>query len=61
MDTSDLLPRTDDDKFLGLKFDDRWNHLRHVIVQLYLGKDGKSMTLAQLASFMKEKYNFHAA
>jgi len=64
MDTNELLPRDNGAKFLHVPYDERWNYLRPVITQLYMGKygpDGKSTTISQVAGFMKSHYSFHAA
>ncbi|KAK1749588.1 hypothetical protein QBC47DRAFT_426678 [Echria macrotheca] len=64
MDISEVLPRDNGAKFLHAPYEERWKHLKPVITQLYMGKygpDGKSMTIGQVASFMKENYSFHGA
>jgi hypothetical protein len=64
MDIDELLPRSHDAKFLHIPHERRWDHLKPVIVQLYMGKygpNGKSTTRAQVARFMKDHYSFHAA
>jgi len=64
MDISEVLPRDNGAKFLHVPYEERWNHLKPVITQLYMGKygsNGKSMTIGQVASFMKENYSFHGA
>ncbi|KAI1209519.1 uncharacterized protein F4807DRAFT_426984 [Annulohypoxylon truncatum] len=63
MDPADLAPRSEAEKFLNDSYDERWEKLRDVIVRLYLGKygsNGKSMTIRQVAEFMKSHYNFYA-
>lgn len=63
MNPADLAPRSEADKFLDDSYDERREKLREVIVRLYLGKygtNGKSMTIRQLAEFMKSHYNFYA-
>jgi hypothetical protein len=64
MDIIDLFPSSEEAMFLGLSHDVRWNRLKDVIVQLYLGTygaGGKSMTMTQVANFMRMHYSFHAA
>jgi len=64
MDISELLPRDDGAKFLHVPYEERWGHLKPVITQLYMGKygpNGKSMTISQVAGFMKGYYSFYAA
>ena len=64
MDANMLLPRDDEAKFLHVPYEKRWDHLKPVITQLYMGKfgpNGKSMTITQVADFMKHHYSFHAA
>lgn len=64
MDLADLLPRSNDEKFLGLKNLQRLEKLKPVIIQLYMGNygfGGKRMTLRQITEFMKDKYAFHMA
>jgi hypothetical protein len=64
MDIIDLFPSSEEAMFLGLSHDDRWNRLKDVTVQLYLGNfgaGGKSMTMTQVANFMRMHYSFHAA
>ncbi|KAJ3543252.1 hypothetical protein NM208_g3667 [Fusarium decemcellulare] len=60
----DLIPHSDDDKFLSCSYEERWNHLKPVIVELYTGRhrsDGRTATLDQVAQFMRNQYSFHAA
>jgi len=64
MDANELLPRDDEARFLHVPYEKRWDHLKPVITQLYMGKfgpNGKSMTITQVADFMKRHYSFHAA
>jgi len=64
MDPADLLPRSQEAKFLDIRYEDRWERLRPVITQLYMGiygPGGKSMTIRQVAEFMKDHYTLHAA
>ncbi|KAM7198178.1 hypothetical protein V8F33_005236 [Rhypophila sp. PSN 637] len=64
MDTANLLPSSDQDKFLNVPYEQRWECLKPIITSLYLSKrgpDGKSMTIAQISAFMKTHYSFHAA
>ncbi|GAB1317651.1 hypothetical protein MFIFM68171_07861 [Madurella fahalii] len=64
MDIANVLPHSEDDKFLNVPYEKRWEHLRPVIVQLYLGSygpNGKSMTIGQVAAFMRDNYAFHGA
>ncbi|KAF4455204.1 hypothetical protein FALBO_15681 [Fusarium albosuccineum] len=59
-----LLPQSDDDKFLSCSYEERWNHLKPVIVELYTsrhGSNGRSTTLDQVVEFMRNHYSFHAA
>ncbi|KAL6362092.1 hypothetical protein LRP88_05576 [Fusarium phalaenopsidis] len=59
-----LLPQSNDDKFLFCSHEERWNHLKPVIVELYTGRDGgneQSATLDQVVEFMRTHYSFHAA
>ncbi|WAO86266.1 Clr5 domain-containing protein [Fusarium falciforme] len=59
-----LLPQSDDDKFLSCSHEERWNHLKPVIVELYTGRNGgneRSATLDQVVEFMRTHYSFHAA
>lgn len=59
-----LLPQSDEDKFLSCSHEERWNHLKPVIVELYTGRDGgseRSATLDQVVEFMRTHYSFHAA
>jgi hypothetical protein len=63
-DINHLKPRSDDDKFLNVPYEERWTHLKPIIVQIYMGKygpNGKSMTKSQVSAFMREHYSFPAA
>lgn len=64
MDPNDLLPASEEAKFLSVPYEERWVHLKPVIVELYMGKygpAGKKMTMQQVADFMKSKYSFFGA
>ena len=64
MDINRLLPRSPDDKFLHIPYEKRWERLKPIIVELYMGKygpNGKSMTANQVLVFMRDQYSFHAA
>jgi len=64
MEADDLLPSSQDAKFLNVPYEKRWDCLKPTIVQLYMGKygpNGKSMTTGQLVVFMREHYSFHAS
>lgn len=59
-----LLPRTEQDKHLNLRHNERWEALKPVIVELYTGQygnNGKSTTMTEVVAFMKTHYSFHAA
>lgn len=61
---ANLYAGSEDAKFLNEPYNNRWEHLKDVIVKLYMGKygsGGKSMTIGLVAEFMKEHYTFHAA
>ncbi|KAK7425943.1 hypothetical protein QQZ08_007525 [Neonectria magnoliae] len=63
-DPVELLPQSDQDKYLHISHEERWSYLKPVIVQLYTGnygRGGKSATLDQVVQFMKTHYSFHAA
>ncbi|CAG9986554.1 unnamed protein product [Clonostachys byssicola] len=63
MKADDLLPQSEEAKFLNHHHNDRWTHLKPVIVPLYMDcRDtfGKTMTYAKVAAFMKLHYDFHA-
>jgi hypothetical protein len=63
-DITELFPPSNDAKCLDVPYEQRWEHLKPVIVKLYMGKygpNGKSMTTPQVADFMKVQYSFHAA
>jgi hypothetical protein len=60
---AEVLPQTDEDKFLRLKGNARWEGLKPVIVKLYTGKygkNGKQATVDEITEAMKTHYNFHA-
>ncbi|RBA18260.1 hypothetical protein FPRO05_10555 [Fusarium proliferatum] len=60
----ELLPQSDDDKFLSFPYEERWSNLKRVIVHLYTRKrasDGRTATLDQVVEFMRTYYSFHAA
>jgi len=63
MDAADRAPVRVDDKFLNVPYEQRWEHLKPVIIERYLG-DGnagnKGLTIPKLAAFMKEHYSFAA-
>ncbi|EFX00225.1 hypothetical protein CMQ_7227 [Grosmannia clavigera kw1407] len=64
MDSIDVYPRSDEDRFLSVPYESRWEPLKRVIVELYMGKygpEGKSMTMREVAEFMKDNYSFYAA
>jgi hypothetical protein len=58
---SHILP-TEDEKFLHIPHDERWEPLKPVIIGLYMGHNnsGKPMTIPQLAAHMKQHYSFLA-
>ncbi|KAM0263289.1 hypothetical protein ACHAPA_008903 [Fusarium lateritium] len=61
---AELLPQTDEDKFLKQKWKARWECLKPVIVKLYTGnygKNGKPATISEIVDAMKTHYSFHAA
>ncbi|KAI8946295.1 hypothetical protein F4801DRAFT_565073 [Xylaria longipes] len=61
---AELIPLSDQDKYLDIAYKDRWEYLKPVIVKLYLGnygQEGKTTTLNQVTEFMKVNYSFHAA
>ncbi|KAM7196606.1 hypothetical protein V8F33_006105 [Rhypophila sp. PSN 637] len=61
MSETELLPRSDDDKFLSVPYEEPWECLKPVIISYYLGPDGgKGNTLNQLVKFMKDHYAFSA-
>lgn len=58
-----LSPHSDQDKYFHVPYEERWHHLKSVIVRLYTGnygRGGKATTLSQVVDFMKKKYSFHA-
>jgi len=63
MEATELLPRSDGDKFLSVPYDERWECLKHVIISFYLGpygKKGKCPTLNEVVTFMNDNYAFSA-
>lgn len=59
-----MLPRCDDEKFLGLRHSERLQKLKPTIIQLYMeyyGTGGRRMTLRQITEFMRDRYAFHIA
>jgi hypothetical protein len=61
---AELLPQTDEDKFLKQKGNARWECLKPVIVKLYtgnFGKNGKPATIDEIADTMRRHYSFYAA
>ncbi|KAK7224286.1 hypothetical protein V2G26_012289 [Clonostachys chloroleuca] len=64
MKADDLISQSQEAKFLNYPNNDRWTHLKPVIVPLYMDcrdTSGKAMTCSKVAAFMKLNYNFHAA
>ncbi|UKZ92299.1 uncharacterized protein TrAFT101_007259 [Trichoderma asperellum] len=64
MNLADLLPRSDEEKFLGSEYSERLEKFKPIIIQLYMGNygpGGKRMTKRQITEFMKDKYAFHLA
>ncbi|KAI1175759.1 hypothetical protein F4777DRAFT_549136 [Nemania sp. FL0916] len=58
-----LYPRSNEDRHFDVNYAERWQCLKSVIVQLYLGNygdGGKNTTLKQVVEFMKTNYSFHA-
>ncbi|RSL68879.1 hypothetical protein CEP53_002440 [Fusarium sp. AF-6] len=56
------LPQSDDDKFLSCSYEERWNRLKPVIVEIYTRRrNGRTATLDQVVQFMRTNYSFHAA
>ena len=63
MDASELLPRSDADKFLTVPYEERWERLKDVIIAFYLGPYGKNEkcpTINEVATFMNDNYAFSA-
>lgn len=61
---AELLPQTDEDKFLKQKGNARWECLKPVIVKLYtgnFGKHAKPATIDEIADAMKRHYSFYAS
>ena len=64
MDSNHLLPASEEAKFLNLSYKERWEHLRPVIVEMYMGnvdRGGKPMTIQEVVDFMKLNYSFFGA
>lgn len=64
MDLASLLPRSNDEKFLGFRDSERLEKFKPILIQLYMenyGPGGKRMTLRQITEFMRDKYAFHIA
>jgi hypothetical protein len=64
MNINRFLPRSHDDKCLHIPYEQRWEHLKPIIVELYMGNygpNGKSMTIHQVLVFMRDHYSFPAA
>ncbi|KAJ2995276.1 hypothetical protein NUW58_g1322 [Xylaria curta] len=59
-----LRPTSDQDRHLDIAYNDRWERLKPVIIELYVGSydppGGKTLSLDQVAQFMKANYFFHA-
>lgn len=58
-----LIPLSEEAKFLGVSYKDRWNLLKPVIIQIYTGEstqDGKQAKMDDMVEFMKRYYQFHA-
>ena len=50
-----------EEKFLHIRYEQRWEHLKPAILRLFLGQDGlEKMTIETLANFMRDKYQFAA-
>ncbi|KAJ0165492.1 hypothetical protein CTA2_11093 [Colletotrichum tanaceti] len=47
---------------LHIPYDERWEHLKPIIVEVYLGKNGsgRPLTIPKLADFMKKNHGFNA-
>lgn len=45
-----------------IPYDERWEHLKTIIVEAYLGKNGsgRPLTIPKIADFMKENHEFSA-
>ncbi|UKZ73262.1 hypothetical protein TrVFT333_000905 [Trichoderma virens FT-333] len=62
MDLADLLPRSDEDKFLQLPYAERLSKLKPTIVRLYMGNygpGGKRTTMRQVTQLMRDKFSFY--
>jgi hypothetical protein len=61
---SRLYPTLDQDRHLDALREDRWECLKPVIVELYMGSydppGGKTLPLDQVVQFRKTNYFFHA-
>ncbi|KAJ4006290.1 hypothetical protein NW752_010939 [Fusarium irregulare] len=60
----ELIPQSDEDRYVRSAHNERWEHLKPVIIKLYTcnyGKNNKSLKIPQMVSFMKTNYYFHAA
>ncbi|RSM05236.1 hypothetical protein CEP52_006382 [Fusarium oligoseptatum] len=56
------LPQSDDERFLSCSYEERWNRLKPVIVEIYTRRrNGRTATLDQVVQFMRTNYSFHAA
>ena len=52
---------TIEEKFLGIPYDQRWDKLKHVIINLFLGDDSRApLKVPELKTLMKENYSFSA-
>ncbi|KAG5655521.1 hypothetical protein KAF25_003858 [Fusarium avenaceum] len=61
---AELLPQTDEDKFLKQKGNARWECLKPIIVKLYtgnFGKNGNPATIDEIADTMRRHYSFYAS
>jgi hypothetical protein len=59
----ELLPQSDNERFLSCPQEERWSRLQPVIIQLYTRRragDGRTATLDQVVEFMRTHYSFHA-
>ncbi|KAJ3578928.1 hypothetical protein NPX13_g1632 [Xylaria arbuscula] len=60
-----LYPTLEQDRHLDISYKNRWECLKPVIVELYMGSydppGGKTLSLDQVVQFMKTNYFFHAA
>lgn len=62
MESISHVPPADDEKFLYIPYEERWERLKPVIASLYLGNDESDtpMTIPQLAKHMRDYYSFPA-